>query len=157
MKRILSVTVVSLLAAALLSFTPASAGPADVCAGQGTANTQSNVFYPTFGPSAAGIVTFNFAVGGCVLGHSSSANGAFTNSGMVEDLVDVGNFCGHSEGNVSIDEHPGHWVSAASMLVIAGGQTGINGVVNAVPDATTGHSCITGASGFLVTGAVNLA
>ncbi|HEX7168509.1 MAG TPA: hypothetical protein VF230_16125 [Acidimicrobiales bacterium] len=147
MKRLLGVTIISLLAAGLLIVSPASAGN-DACAGQGEAVTQSNVYYPGLGPSATGTVTFTFTIGGCNQGHSNTANGNFT-----AGVAGAGNFCGSSTGDVSIDHHNGSWTSAGSMLVLSGG---INGAVNAVPNATKGDSCTSGANDFLVTGSVAL-
>ncbi|HEX7168512.1 MAG TPA: hypothetical protein VF230_16140 [Acidimicrobiales bacterium] len=153
MKRLLGAALVSLLAtAALFSYTPATASP-DVCIGQGTAVTGEPIFYPT-GPSAPAGTTadFTLSIGGCLAApgeHGNSVSGVFT-----DGLLPLGNYCGHSEGHISAAGHEGDWVSAASILVIYG-TSGV-GVVNAVPDATKGESCVDGADEFLVTGALIL-
>ena len=185
MKRIISAGLVGILAAAFLSHSPASAHGADVCVGQGTAVTENPVYWPivpdttpSSAPGAFGAAYFQFGIGGCLtdgvnsvaqrevipddLRHGGTFIGNFTNGGDPSDLIDLPeqfsqNYCGHSEGNLALGDHLGHWVSAGSMLLIYGGTNGINGVANAVAHALGAESCLTGADVFLVTGAVVLA
>ena len=135
----------ALLATGLAMAAPASAHT-EVCVGQGTASTPP-VYYPTHGGSASGNVTFTFTTGGCLFGGSATSNGAFA-----AGVTPVGNFCGHSEGTVTVSGDAYVWVSAGSVLVLTGSHGA--GVVNAVPNPATGQSCTTGATDFLVTGAV---
>ena len=163
MKTRFVVIAVGLVLTSALAWSPPAFAPPDICIGHGDATMQNNVFYPppivTPDQSAMGTATFRFNVGGCLVPgvHSNTVNAEFTDSRRdLEDLFDLGNYCGHSEGNVTIETHRGHWVSAGSMLTIYGGFPGINGVASAVPNALSGHSCLTGASSFLVTASVVL-
>ncbi|HEX7168511.1 MAG TPA: hypothetical protein VF230_16135 [Acidimicrobiales bacterium] len=178
MKRMLIVAAVSLLAAALLSYSPASAHFADVCIGQGDAVTDNPVYYPKVlddstdpptvvdGPSASGAATFNFSTGGCLTAfvpdapwvHSGSVEAEFASGLLTDPDPPFGNYCGHSEGIVKIPDHPASWISVASMLVIIpdAAPGGAAGVVNAVPNLLEDQSCLEGATEFLVTGALVL-
>lgn len=152
MKRIIAAAFTAALATATLAIvaSPASAHGTDVCAGSGRASVSAAVYYPTSGPSAAGATaSFSFNVaGGCVAGHVSA-------SVTLSAGVSGGAYCGNSNGvNGTVDGgHSFTYVSAGSVLVVSGNA---NGVVNAVPDASQGQSCVSGAVVFLVQGLVSL-
>ncbi|MBW3536211.1 MAG: hypothetical protein KY395_00390 [Actinobacteria bacterium] len=142
MKRLIAgAFATALLATGLFMSAPATAAT-DVCVGAGVAKT-GPVFYPTLGASASGAVEFNFAAGGCL-------SGAATVSGSFSDNF-PGNYCGHSEGTVSVGGNSLKWKSAGSVLVFTGAG---GGVVVAVPNALSGQSCVSGATEFLVAGLV---
>ena len=157
-RRIAAFLGATLAASALVLVAPAPPASADtnVCAGQGTATT-SPIFYPvrvvTTGTTASVTVlapntaSFAFAFGG--LGVCAPGPKSLTATGTVSG------WCGHSSGTgVTGQGHRFAWVSAASKLILTGEVTGI---VNAAPDPTiAGNSCLTGATTFIVTGAVVL-
>ena len=138
-----------LTVATVVTAPPAAAGP-DVCVGTAQAITSNRVYYPTFGPSATGSVFYAISSGGCLLGHSAFGGGAFSSDGSAGDLLPLGNHCGHSEGDVALDDHTGHWITAASVMVLVGG---ITGVASVTPLTLT---CLGGADAFQLVFAVAL-
>lgn len=152
MKRLIAAAFSITLVATGMTLNTSPASATEVCVGAGTASTPP-VFYPTFGGSASGGVTFNFTVGTCVVSGANTVGGEFRGNL-------VGNYCGHSTGRVTLpDGSVLDWVSAASVLVFTSA-TGTphvgGGVVVAVPDALSGQSCAStsGATTFRVAGAV---
>jgi hypothetical protein len=149
MKRVIG----SFLAAALIAGlaiigtpAPASAG-AEVCAGVGTAQLSSPVFYPLLGPPANGGFNMGYTVGLC----TETAN-FFATGGYGGPLG--GAHCGLSTGGgVANGHHSFSWIGAGSLLVVFGG---VDGVVNASPNVLAGQSCTSGATNFLITGAAVL-
>lgn len=150
MKRIACLAAVA-LAALSLAFVPSTPAGAtqDVCVGLGVANTPP-LYYPGFPlvntTPASGGFNLSLFLGGC-----NGTGGVLTGLNASGSLT---GFCGQSTGNGAVNGHHGFtYVSAGSMLVLVGSAAG---VANAVPDATQGQSCTTGATRFLVTGAVAL-
>lgn len=121
------------------------------CAANATAVTTTAVFYPSFGPSAWGAVWLTFAVGGCVEHDAANITAAFR-------WNEVGNYCGHSTGAGTIDGHWFSWQSAGSVVVVtshlSGEEVTTSGVLQVVPDGLFGANCVSGATRFVVTGAV---
>ena len=118
---------------------PASAD-VDVCAGTGTATLNQPLTYPGIGGPVTTGFSFGFTAGTCVFKAGLSATGT------------VSGWCGLSSGQG--ETNSGHrfvWQGVGGELVLVGE---VNGVVNAIPDALQGESCITGADRFLVQGAV---
>ena len=167
MKRAIAIAVSICTAVAWSLATPpknAWGHGADVCVGHGLATTANPLFYPFIGPTAVGAfdVDLNATAGGCVLAPAGTATGRFTDHMRVPpdvaDLSDLGNFCGHSEGNLAILGHEGHWIANGTLFVFVGGQSGLNGVANVVPDVFPIENCVlTGADEFLFTYAFVLA
>ena len=129
---------------------PASAHT-QVCVGQGTANT-APLYYPVLAHATTGPFTFNLGFGACV------PAGALTAFGTLSG------WCGQSNGRGIVGGgHSFSYDSAGSMLVIFSTPTAPNppgslvlGVAHAIHDVTSipPQSCLTGATRFLVTGAV---
>lgn len=149
MKRLIGGMFAVLLVATALSVAagPASAHPG-ACVGNGTVTTAQPVYFPTFGPSASGSLSISFVIGGCLEHYSSNMSAAFTPHFF-------GNSCLSSEGEGTIDGHSFKWLSLPSLLLFQTGSPDflLDGVMSFVPDWTV-NSCTTGATRFIITGAV---
>lgn len=146
MKRLIALAIAAVGVASfmVLPASPASADTA-VCAGTGVATlTGDTLEYPVPSQAAVGgpfsTAGFTFGLTGvCVPGGGLTAGGT------------VNGWCGDSYGNGTANvNHDFGFVGLGSVLIISGE---VIGVVQATPDATTGHSCTTGAGRFLVQGA----
>lgn len=112
MKRLLLVTAfaTALLSAGLAPGTPPAAA-GDMCLG-GVQVHAGPMYYPPFGPSASGGVMINFIVGACLSG-AGSVSGTFTANA-------IGNYCGHSTGQVNVGGVTLYWVGVGSVWVFTG-------------------------------------
>ena len=165
-RRLTSLLAASVVAGVmfLLPSSPASAATS-VCLGQGRAATGAPIFYPGFGPllGTTTSANFSFELGACVdaVGVRLAPLPGFASVTVTGAAPGVGGWCGHSVGvgGTADGHHPFEYKSAGSVLLVhppVGSTTGAIGIVNAIPDATAGESCTTGADQFLVTGAVAL-
>ena len=157
MKRIVrGVLAAAIVASAAGFFAPSASAHTEVCVGQGTATT-SALYYPVLGHSTDGTFTFNVGTGACVSG--GGVGGALNAAGTLQG------WCGQSNGRGTVNTHSMSYESAGTLLVIfstptapnpPAGQSLVLGVASAVPNVTTtpAQSCLTGATNFLVTGAV---
>ena len=156
LRRIGTLAAAAFMGTALVAVIPASPASAstEVCVGQGTATTGA-LYYPGFPPvtTTPNTVGYAFTLDG--VGFCLPSLGTLSAAGTLTG------WCGHSTGTGTVDGHHNYsHVSAGSFLVVlptgsVPGGTAV-GLVNAVPDATAGQSCITGATRFIVTGAVVL-
>ncbi|HEX7168510.1 MAG TPA: hypothetical protein VF230_16130 [Acidimicrobiales bacterium] len=170
----------SVLVAAVLPWSPASAHGVDVCAGNGTVSTTEPLYYPKHvdvslppsvvdRPSASGRVAFAFGVGGCLQAattawpwldsHPYTFEGEFSDGALTPPPLPgspFGNYCGHSEGDLYLPGHRARWTSVGSLFVVApsGAPDGAVGVLNVVPNEFAGDSCLAGARLFIFTGAL---
>ena len=150
MKHVVRGLVAALLtiAVGVVAPSPASAHT-EVCVGQGTATTPP-LYYAFFSSSSTGTFQFGIGTGICLPG-----------MGVLNASGTLSGWCGLSLGSGTVNGHKFHFVGAGSLLVL-GPQTLpalsslVVGVANLVPDVTTtpAQNCLTGATKFLVTGAV---
>ena len=139
MKAIRKLAVALLLVAASVSLgaEPANAGTIDFCFGQGSMSTSQNFYYVGFGsPAANASYSLTMTIGGCFLGHSSTATGTLSG------------FCGFGTATILWDEHFGVGTWEGTAIEFHGPQ--VEGTISVAANSLAGHSCTTGASGFLV-------
>ena len=152
-KRLAAIIAGGVIAAglSLAGATPASATPG-ACVAQGNAHLTTGLQYIILNPPKAG-VGFNISASVSVCVGAAApfvhVNGAINANGTLSGG------CGQSTGGGNITSPLGSsafsYTSAATILVITG--PGVAGVANAIPNATTGDSCLNapGADDFLVT------
>lgn len=148
---LLSATALAASVAVFAPTSPASATVDDVCAGEGLATLTGAAFtYPVVGHLKLASFQFNFALGTCVTKLALNATGT------------VHGWCGFSVGEgVTGNGYYFQWQGVGGTLVLTGGVPGLlalrlYGVVNVEPNPIAGESCVSGADGFLVIGAVAL-
>ena len=161
MKRFAATLLSTALVTALVGLTSSAPAVAqNVCFGQGNLFTGAPFFYPS--PTVVGtnigfrevhITSFamTFTTHACIHVPNATTSKAVTASGMATG------WCGLSTGaGTTGNGHPFAWIGAGSFLILTGHVTG---VMNIMPDVPGGQSCSpvgSGATRFLMTGAVVL-
>lgn len=135
MRRLLAVLVLS---TSLVSFGP---GPAvaheDLCAGQGTMFTAGPVYYPFAGPQANTAFSMTMSVGACASTFSYSMSGTLTGDCL---LMTGAGFTGSG--------HSFAYVVTGTTMFFSGA---VVGAADIRANFFNGHSCVSGATQFLVT------
>lgn len=150
MRRRLSAFLVTGSAAAIFVMFAADrpASAAWVCTGEGTAATNSPVFYPGLGPTPDNGFVFALEFGLCAHSGTGTTGKTVTATGVF-----LG-WCGLSSGLGTLGQGDLFaWIGVGGILVLTGH---IAGVVDALPDLVNGESCITGADRFVIAGAILL-
>lgn len=155
MKRRIGLLLAASMFATLAILVPSSPASASTgaCAGTGTATLGAGFGLPTVGVNTTTTFTFTFSAGVCV--HPTPTPNVKVNVQFAAGTVK--GYCGFSAGSgVAGGHHAFKFNSQGTVIVLAGGATG---VVSAVSDpaALPASSCAAGtATKFLITGAVAL-
>ena len=146
MKRFIAGALAAALLVAGLTLTAQPAyAHTESCSGSGVLWT-GPVYHATLGPSATGLVTFNFTIGGCLVSGATTIYGTYTTNNL-------GNFCEHSTGKVAIGPDVLDWVQVGNTWTFSGSHGGGSFVVEA--NRAAGQSCVSGATQFLFTGLIS--
>lgn len=139
--RTVVVAVALIGASAALSAAPAAAGAPALCAGTGVMQTDPYYYpLPGYAPTSG---AFSGMFGTCVGAHVGPAYVAGSMTG----------FCGRASGTITFNgHHTSPFQVAGTVMVISSGE--VVGTLTITP--AVGHSCLTGAPVFQVSGTVVL-